>query len=222
MKAIVIQHSPDTGIGLVGPILRDLHGFELHTIDARTASFDDIDPDSGDIFVLLGSPTGVYETHIPWTAEELEFTKKLIALEKPIMGICFGAQMLAAAHGSEVKPMGYRDTGWLINDDAIDELWAGPWFRWHGDNFNLPKGAQKLASAGTSIQGFQKGNTVGMQFHPEVDVGIINGWVEINRESLINRKVDIEELLYTAAARVEEAQPRVEALIADVLARCLG
>jgi len=222
MKAIVIQHSPDTGIGLVGPILRDLHGFELQTIDARTASFDDIDPNAADLFVLLGSPNGVYDTHVPWIEAELAFTQRLLALSKPIMGICFGAQMLAAAYGSEVKPMGYRDTGWMTNDDAVDELWAGPWFRWHGDNFNLPHGAQKLASAGTSIQGFQVGNTVGMQFHPEVDVGIINGWVEINRESLTARNVDIGELLYTADAKVKEAQPRVEALVEDVLARCLG
>lgn len=222
MKAIVIQHSPDTGIGLVGPILRDLHGFELQTIDARTASLDDIDPDAADLFVLLGSPNGVYDVHIPWIEAELEFTKKLLARQRPIMGICFGAQMLAAALGAEVKPMGYRDTGWMINDDAVDELWAGPWFRWHGDNFNLPQGARKLASAGRSIQGFQKGNTVGMQFHPEVDVGIIQGWVEINRESLISRDVDIGQLLYTADAKVKEAQPRVESLVADVLTRCLG
>ncbi|MDR8384397.1 type 1 glutamine amidotransferase [Pseudomonas sp. Fig-3] len=222
MKAIVLQHSPDTGIGLVGPILRDLHGFELQTIDARTINFDDIDPESADLFVLLGSPNGVYDTHIPWIEAELEFTKQLIARARPIVGICFGGQMLAAAHGAQVKPMGYRDSGWLLNDDAVDQTWAGPWFRWHGDNFTLPEGAEKLASAGKVIQGFQKGNTVGMQFHPEVDEETIRTWVEINLESMLRNNVDIGQFLYTAVAEVKEVQPRVESLISNVLTRCLG
>lgn len=222
MKAIVLQHSPDTGIGLVGPILRDLHGFELQTIDARTANFDDIDPESADLFVLLGSPNGVYDLHIPWIEAELAFTKQLIARGRPIFGICFGGQMLAAAHDAEVKPMGYRDSGWLLNDVAVDTTWAGPWFRWHGDNFTLPTGAEKLASSGAVLQGFQKGNTVGMQFHPEVDEATIRTWVEINLESLIRNDVDVEQFLYTAVAKVKEVQPRVESLVADVLTRCLG
>jgi GMP synthase (glutamine-hydrolysing) len=222
MKALVIQHSLDTGIGLVGPILRDLHGFELLTVDAKTVNFDDIDPASADLFVLLGSPNGVYETQIPWIAAELAFTKRLIASAKPIIGICFGGQMLAAAHGAKVKPMGYRDAGWLANDDAVDSTWAGPWFRWHGDTFALPDGAVKLASAGEVMQGFQKGNTVGMQFHPEVTVEIMQGWVEIAGESLVSIGVDSAQLLDNAPTMVKEVQPRVESLISDVLARCLG
>lgn len=222
MKAIVIQHSPDTGIGVVGPILRDIHGFELHTIDATTADFNAIDPDAADLFVILGSPNGVYEQHIAWVVAELAFTRKLIALGKPIMGICFGGQMLALAHGATVEPMGYRDSGWLENDFAIDDAWAGPWFRWHGDHFTLPRDAQRLASAGEVMQGFQLGNSVGMQFHPEVTPEIIGKWVQKRRESLICNGVDVEQVLYTADAKVKEAQPRVEALVADVLARCLG
>jgi GMP synthase-like glutamine amidotransferase len=221
MKALVVQNSTIADSGIVGRILEEVHGFELTTVRAESADFSQLDHSQADLVVLLGSPHGVYDLHIPWIDAELAFTKRLLAEERPVFGICFGGQMLAAAAGAIVRPMPNRFQGWIANDQAVDATWQGPWFRWHGDRFELPAGARLLASHGAIPQGFQLAQAVGVQFHPEVDEKIVTNWISNSRARLLDEGLEPESFLEDALARCRTIRPLAEELVGDVLDRCL-
>jgi GMP synthase (glutamine-hydrolysing) len=145
---------------------------------------------AADLVVLLGSPHGVHETHIPWIAAQREIVGRLAAAGRPILGICFGAQMLAAATGGDAAP-----------------VWRGPFIRWHGDHITPPPGAEVLARDGGTVQVFRQANRLGVQFHPEATPEILAGWVA--RDAA---RVDGPAVL--AAAR---RLPRPEAVYAEML-----
>lgn len=222
MKALVIQNSSDTPIGLVGPILEQKFGIELKVIDAAKADFDRIQPEDFDLFVILGAPQGVYQREIRWIDAELNFTKRLLEAARPVFGICFGGQMIAAALGANVEPMGERHHGWIQNDWAVNECWAGPWFRWHGDSFQLPNGAVPLASSGSVVQGFQYGKAVAVQFHPEADHQIVANWVRNDGSQLVEAGVNLSEFLAETKSQERGVDARLRLLLEDVLERCLA
>ncbi|MGO6819623.1 type 1 glutamine amidotransferase [Rhizobium brockwellii] len=222
MKALVVENSADTPIGLVGPLLQDKFGIDLTIVNASTVDFDATNPDDFDLVIILGSPNGVYQKEIPWIRKELEFTKALVDADKPLFGICFGGQMIAAALGANVEPMGERHHGWIENDVAVNDQWSGPWFRWHGDTFELPEGATPLARSGDTVQAFQRGSAVAVQFHPEANAEIVKEWVEQNRQQLTNDGVDIDGFLADMEKQTQAVGPRLTSLIEDVLSRCLG
>lgn len=221
MKALVVENAADTPIGLVGPILETKFGMELTIVDAASVDFDATDVDQYDLVIILGSPQGVYQSEIPWIEKELAFTKSLIDADKPLFGICFGGQMIAAALGAKVEPMGERHHGWIKNDFAVDDQWSGPWFRWHGDKFDLPDGATTLATSGDVVQAFQYGSAVAVQFHPEVNLEIVKEWVDQNRQQLIDGGIDTDAFLSETASKERTVGPRLTSLLEDVLARCL-
>ena len=104
---------------------------------------------------------------------------RLAEAGRPILGICFGAQMLAAATGGEAMPIseGRAFLGVFGNEEASAEIWRGPYVRWHGDHFTVPPDATVLARDGGTIQAFRHANRLGVQFHPEATPGIVRGWV---------------------------------------------
>jgi len=222
MKALVIQNSADTPIGLVGPILETKFGIELTVVDAASVDFAATDADKFDLVIILGAPQGVYQRDVPWIKQELEFTKALIDKDKPLFGICFGGQMIAAALGANVEPMGERHHGWIQNDVAVKDEWSGPWFRWHGDKFELPDGATPLASSGNVVQAFQHGAAVAVQFHPEASHAIVKDWVEQNRQKLVDGGMDIDGFLKETKGQEQTIEPRLTRLLEDVLSRCLA
>src|SRR5262249_62055310 len=107
--------------------------------------------------------------------------------DKPVLGVCLGAQLIAAALGAEVRPgpapeIGFatvriRDpgdpvVGGLAPDAAV--------LHWHGDVFDLPEGAEVLAwSAQTQNQAFRIGNAWGLLFHPEADAALVESWLAV-------------------------------------------
>lgn len=222
MKALVIQNASDSGLGVVEEILLENHGIVSEILNAtEIKNLADIDVSGHDLVILLGSGRSVYETDLDWIASEKQFTKKLIDTNKPTWGICFGAQMIASALDARVAPLGKMTRGWIANDKINDDIWRGPWFRWHGDIFDLPVGATLLASEGGVVQGIQIGSTVATQFHPEVDAEIISGWYshflenDKNDEAQNIRKADLLKEL-------PSSRKRTEALVADILERCLN
>lgn len=220
MKALVIQNAPSTEIGLVGENLRQRHGFALDIRDAARTDFAALDPADADLFVILGSPRGVYEREIPWIDAEFGFTRRLVEADRPLFGICFGGQMIASALGADVAPMGTRHRGWRMNDVFTSEAWAGPWFRWHGDRFAVPQSAQLLAAAGAIPQGFQAGRAVGVQFHPEVDADIVRAWVREGQDALLRDDCDGEALIADSLRECRDVSARLDLLMADILERC--
>ncbi len=144
-----------------------------------------------DLLILMGGPMNIdEEERYPWLVPEKRFIKKTIQDNKPILGICLGAQLLAACLGAEVYPSGKKEIGWfqvrrepsLALPEFFPEILTP--FHWHGDTFDLPKGALKLyTSSQTANQGFifnQK--VIGLQFHIEITLKGIDNLIHYGRE----------------------------------------
>jgi GMP synthase (glutamine-hydrolysing) len=146
----------------------------------------DMQPYDG--LIIMGGPMSVYDSY-PHIKEELRLIEQALELNKPILGICLGSQLLAAALGARVYPGKQKEIGWKsvrLNDFASsDSLWQGVprsfmGFHWHGDIFDLPTGAVPLAESDvTPCQSFRYGqNAYGMLFHAEVTQEMIQGMVK--------------------------------------------
>lgn len=214
MNVLVIQNSENGRPGYLGDWLRE-HGAHL---DVRRN--DDL-PSAGDVreadlFVVLGSSYGVHDDQ-PWIAPEGELVRAALADRTPMVGICFGAQLIAQTLGATVEA-GRRYSAWLPNDDVADEVWRGPWLRWHGDRFSAPPGATVLARSGETVQAFQHERALGVQFHPEADPAILEGWVRSASPQAL-ADVDVSALLAASRARFAEAAPARDRLFAEIVRR---
>ena len=136
------------------------------------------DADDLDLLVIMGGPMSVNdEAGCPWLAAEKQFIRKAIEKDKAVIGICLGAQLIANALGAAVRPNGTKEIGWfpITAEPAsyTEDIFSFPQellvFHWHGETFDLPDGAIRLAkSDACENQAFQLGRRViGMQFHLE-------------------------------------------------------
>jgi GMP synthase (glutamine-hydrolysing) len=135
--------------------------------------------DDFELLIVLGGPMSVYrENPWPWMAAEKQFIRKAIHAGKVVLGICLGAQLIAAELGGKVRPSGEKEIGWFdvtLTEAADQSLIRSilpqsfSAFHWHGDHYELPAGAVRLASSvACSEQGFQYGDRVlALQFHLE-------------------------------------------------------
>jgi GMP synthase-like glutamine amidotransferase len=155
----------------------------------------------------------VHASTDPWIACELEYLAAAHATGVPVLGICFGAQALAAALGGTVSRAPEKEVGWI--DVAGDDGFAGPWFTWHEDVFTLPPGAAELARAASGPQAFAVGPSVGVQFHPEVTPEIVDGWLADGRDDV----PDPGPIQRETAQRIAAARERAFALFDGIAAR---
>jgi GMP synthase (glutamine-hydrolysing) len=181
----VIRHLAFEGLGVFAPILKK-RGLALTLYDAGV---DDLDEaiESADLLIVLGGPIGVYEQQrYPFLAQELAALQRRINQDHPTLGICLGAQLIAAAAGAQVYPGDIKEIGWgklkltpAGEKSSLAALHDIPVLHWHGDTFNLPDGAQLLAgNENYPHQAFSLGkNILGMQFHPEIDILKIEQWL---------------------------------------------
>jgi GMP synthase (glutamine-hydrolysing) len=166
-------------------------------------------PAASDLLIVLGGPIGVYEEEIyPFLGAEKTLLAARLAAQRPTLGICLGAQLMAAALGARVYPGGRKEIGWAPvalteagADSALAPLAHLPLLHWHGDSFDLPPAAVLLAS--TSLyrqQAFAIGrHALACQFHPEADGQGFERW-------LIGHAAEL------AAAKIPVAQLRADAL----------
>jgi len=143
--------------------------------------------------VIMGGPMAVYEMdRTPYLMDEARFIEQAVMAGKHVLGVCLGAQMLAHVLGSRVYPGGQKEVGWYnvalteegMRDGCMAELAVGGGktaqvFQWHGDTFDLPAGAVRLASSELyHNQAFRYSDRVyALQFHIEVTPGIVDGWL---------------------------------------------
>ncbi|MEM6885350.1 MAG: type 1 glutamine amidotransferase [Verrucomicrobiota bacterium] len=142
--------------------------------------------------VIMGGPMNVDETsNYPWLATEKQFIRQAIETGIPVLGVCLGAQLIAAALGKTVFPNSHQELGWMplsLTEEARqhpilsafpDRL---PVFHWHGDTFELPDGATLLGSTEACMnQGFAIGKCIGLQFHIEISHTVLKDLIEENQ-----------------------------------------
>lgn len=187
MRALVIAHEVDGPARQVEVRLAE-RGFDVHT-HVVTADYQRPDeaaawPDFGDYDVVL--PMGSIR-NLPnkdeidsWIHDELALLKAAHDRGQPILGICFGGQLMAEALGGTVEVAPVTEIGWFELDTpaGVDNpAGPGPWMEWHHDRFTAPPEAEVLATTENATQLFRLGRTVGTQFHPEVDVDHLTGWL---------------------------------------------
>jgi GMP synthase (glutamine-hydrolysing) len=138
--------------------------------------------------VVMGGPMNVDEVgRFPRLALERDWIAEAVRQGLPLLGICLGAQLLARALGAEVRPGEGPELGFapVTIDDPDDPVLGGlapeaEVLHWHGDVFDLPGGAQRLASsARTENQAFRVGNAWGALFHPEADFALVEAWLAV-------------------------------------------
>jgi GMP synthase-like glutamine amidotransferase len=148
------------------------------------------DPQDVDVVVAMGGPMGVYDVEAyPWLRDEVAFIAAVVERGGAVWGVCLGAQLLAAALGAKVYPGPAPEVGvaevMLTEDAATDAVFAGlpaafPALHWHGDTFDLPCGAVRLASSEQyENQAFRYGASYGLQFHLEASAELAAQWLEV-------------------------------------------
>ncbi len=177
MRILIVRNSELAPEGAFGEWLRAQgHALEITTGEA----LDEAAMARNELVVLLGSQHGVYDAHIPWIPRQQALVAARLAARRPTLGICFGAQMMAAAAGGESRrdPDGRFFRGWLGIARAADPVLAGPWPRWHGDVITAPPGAQVLAEDEGTVQALALPCAIGVQFHPEATPELLGLWAD--------------------------------------------
>lgn len=175
MQVHVFQHVPFEGLGSIATLLEQRQagvGFtRFYEPAARLPALAEVD-----CLIVLGGPMSVNdEEELPWLRQEKRFISEAIADGKAVLGICLGAQLIASALGARVYPGPEKEIGWfpILAEPVGVGTFAFPAsvqvFHWHGETFDLPAGAVRLAaSAACRNQAFQLGDRVlGLQFHLE-------------------------------------------------------
>ena len=128
-----------------------------------------------DAVIISGSQSSVYDDR-PWIAPTERYVRRALAAEAPVLGVCWGHQLLAQALGGTVRNQGIYELGYVtVEQVAPDPIWQDvphPFtvFATHSDAVvQLPNGATALARNGAGLQAFRHGTGVGVQFHPEYD-----------------------------------------------------
>jgi GMP synthase-like glutamine amidotransferase len=205
LRALILQHEDPTPPGHVTEWLAS-HGARAETfrIDLEDR---EVDPTGYDLIVSLGSEFAAFDDSKPFVPREARLMGAAIEQDVPVLGLCFGGQMLARVLGGEVFRGSKAEIGWLpVKSKDPDLVPEGPWFQWHFDSFTVPPGATAIAESDVSPQAFVAGRSLGLQFHPEVTTEIMDDWVREYRHELDGDGVDPDALLEETNRRASESR----------------
>jgi GMP synthase-like glutamine amidotransferase len=166
------------------------------------------DPTDYGFVASLGSKWSPRDAHVPAVAAEIELLQRAVEHDVPVLGLCFGGQVLAHVLGGTVEAAPRPELGWrMIETDEPDLVPAGPWLEWHYERFTTPPGAIELARTADATQAFRHGVHLGTQFHPESTVAIVAGWAKLDGERLAALGItDSGALLAAPPGQVEAAR----------------
>jgi GMP synthase-like glutamine amidotransferase len=188
VRVLVLQHIACEPPGVFEDVLRE-RGAELHRVE-----LDEGEQLPGwrafDAIVAMGGPmSATDDAQLPWLTDEKQLIAEAVRAGRPFWGVCLGVQLLAASLGARVYPGAEPEVGLLpvaLTDEAReDPVFAGApeelfTVQWHGDTFDLPDGAVRLAgSPAYPNQAFRYGNAYGVQFHLEISHEMAAEWAEV-------------------------------------------
>jgi GMP synthase-like glutamine amidotransferase len=187
MRALIIAHDHVSPVGPIGDQL-ERRGYELeHFLVVPEERFATPDvtttlPDftSYDVVVVMGAVWSVYdhETIGSWIHDELKQVQAADSAGVPVLGICFGGQVLAQAHGGSVERAPRPEIGWTDVTSTDEDLVAsGQWFQWHFDRWVTPPEARVVATNAVAPQAFVLRRNLAVQFHPELTPSSLAGWL---------------------------------------------
>ena len=219
MRVLVIRHHEEDSAGLVAA------AFEAHGAEFSVHMFPQDGPlpavDGTDHVIVLGAISSVYDDGPArdWIAAELAWLRRVDEAGVPVLGICFGAQALAAALGGGVEAAARKEVGWTVIDSVDPGLIPpGPWLEFHGDRCILPPQARLLASNDVGPQAFRLDPHLAVQFHPEVDGAQLKLWLDAGgREEAIRAGHDPDKLLAETIAQEPASRDRADRLVTTAI-----
>ncbi|WOP18110.1 type 1 glutamine amidotransferase [Raineyella sp. LH-20] len=180
-SVLALVHGVTTGhetahLGTLGP------AFERRGLGVRIASFTAAEhPPRLDhgirMLVVMGSLDSVLDRDVPWLDRESRYIAEAVGRGVPVLGVCFGAQLLSRILGGRVVRAERPETG-LVPVESIDteQIPGGRWYSFHHDQIIAPCDAQVLATSAECVQAFRHGPHLGVQFHPEVTPRTLDSW----------------------------------------------
>lgn len=216
---LVITHAPHEGPGLIS---RGLDApIRVRTVldleDARLPGLDEV---SG--VVVLGGPMDADDVpgH-PGLAAERTLLAAAVDADVPVLGVCLGMQLLALALGARLHLRAATEIGFApvdidVEDPLLGALGTRPTvLHWHSDTVELPPGATLLASTdATPVQAFRAGSALGLQFHPELDAGMLDLWLSTPDMVGDLSADEVEEIRSAGARHLPGLVPAAEKLFA--------
>lgn len=188
MKALIIAHDHVSPSGPLGERFVH-HGFELDErivvpeefFKAPNVAFEFPDVAEYDVIIPMGAPWGAWDDECigQWLQPEVEWIRDAVASGKPVLGVCFGGQLIARAMGGSVERAPHNEIGWAnVWTDRPDLVSEGPWFQFHYDRWTMPEGGLEIARNPYAPQAFLINNSLALQFHPEVTRDSLEGWLD--------------------------------------------
>ncbi|MDQ2958032.1 MAG: type 1 glutamine amidotransferase [Actinomycetota bacterium] len=230
MRALIIEHDHLSPAGPIGQALLE-HGYQVvefvvvpgARFESPGISADFPELAEFDLLVSMGAPWSVYDRSRiePWLSQETALLMAADATGVPVLGICFGGQLLAQAHGGSVCRSPKPEIGWypMAADDA-ELIGQGPWFEWHFDHWTLPPGATEIARNELASQAFWLRRNLAVQFHPELTADTLRGWLTNGGDrSAIAHGVDPDRLIEQTLHNEGDASERAHRLITRFLSQ---
>jgi GMP synthase (glutamine-hydrolysing) len=227
-SAVAIRHVAFEDLGLLSAIL-DQAGWTVSYCDASVNDLAHRSLTNADLLIVLGGPIGVCDSDAyPFLNDETRLLERRLAQDRPTLGICLGSQLMARALGARVYPGAIREIGWgpveLNSDGEASCLSAlgsgGPVLHWHGDTFDLPDNALRLASTTNyENQAFAHGKcALGLQFHLEADPSWLEEWYVGHAVELAAAKVSVPALRLATAKVAQGLRQQAETVFSRWLA----
>lgn len=202
-EVIAVRHVAFEDLGILETLFAQ-RGDDVRYVDAPLADLGQPDLQNADLLVVLGAPIGAFDDELyPFLIQEVALIQHYIQAGKPVLGVCLGAQLMARILGAQVKPMGIKEIGFAPlkltpagEQSPLRHLRDIPVLHWHGDRFDLPEAATRLADTEIcSEQAFSWGDKLlGLQFHLEADVDKIESWLVGHACELAHAGVDLQQI----------------------------
>lgn len=233
MRALFVQHDHVSPTGPLAERFRH-HGFVVEEIQVvseaqfHAPNVDFVFPSlvDYDVIIPMGAPWGAWDddTIGRWLLPEIAWIRDAVDRDIPVLGVCFGGQLLSRALGGTVSRAPRAEIGWVVVHTDDEQLVpSGPWFQFHYDRFTVPDGGVEIARNPVCSQAFVAGRSMGVQFHPELVEPTLIGWLdEGGRPQVEADGQDPDAMIAHTRAEEAAAIERTNSLVDAFLTRVAG